>query len=152
MTFTPAAVLTLILQVLGLYVSYQDPGYVDPTVQSEPEQFTFADLRVKETPAELAFFEDCRLYRPRPCPTCHITRAPLTSHCRFCDVCVRQFDHHCQWLNACISARNRRAFVLWLCLAQVYYFLAFVISIVLIVEFDVMVHRSTDVGTSALIL
>ena len=150
LTFTIALILTMLIQVLALYVSYQDPGYVDPTTYTEQKQFSFADLRVQESPDELAFFEDCRLYKPRPCQTCQITKVPLMSHCRFCDVCVKQFDHHCHWINACIGQRNRRAFVLWLCCAQLYYTYTFLVSIILIVQFDVIVHTESSFNPSDL--
>jgi len=35
----------------------------------------------------------------------------MSSHCKYCDQCVLDYDHHCWFTNCCIGARNRRSFV-----------------------------------------
>ncbi|EKF31649.1 hypothetical protein MOQ_004511 [Trypanosoma cruzi marinkellei] len=44
------------------------------------------------------------------CPSCHIVRPPRSSHCRFCDYCVEEFDHHCGVLGSCVAKRTFRFF------------------------------------------
>ncbi|KAM9922030.1 hypothetical protein OXX59_006110 [Metschnikowia pulcherrima] len=52
------------------------------------------------------------------CATCHIWRAPRTSHCAVCNSCVSCHDHHCIFLNNCVGYRNYRYF-LWFLLTSV---------------------------------
>lgn len=51
------------------------------------------------------------------CATCHIWRAPRTSHCGVCNACVLNHDHHCIFLNNCVGYRNYRYFLWFLTLA-----------------------------------
>ncbi|KAK1343997.1 hypothetical protein QTO34_014555 [Cnephaeus nilssonii] len=53
-----------------------------------------------------------KAFRLQWCQKCGFHRPPRTHHCRFCNVCVEDFDHHCQWVNNCIGHRNFRLFML----------------------------------------
>lgn len=33
-----------------------------------------------------------------------------TYHCKYCDVCIRNYDHHCPWTSKCIGGSNIRRF------------------------------------------
>lgn len=60
------------------------------------------------------YFSDSKFAHLRFCGTCHIKRPPKSSHCRYCDNCVLEFDHHCFWVGNCIGARNHGSFIMFL--------------------------------------
>eukprot|EP00408_Alexandrium_pacificum_P005489 CAMPEP_0171226224 /NCGR_PEP_ID=MMETSP0790-20130122/37216_1 /TAXON_ID=2925 /ORGANISM="Alexandrium catenella, Strain OF101" /LENGTH=376 /DNA_ID=CAMNT_0011692289 /DNA_START=78 /DNA_END=1205 /DNA_ORIENTATION=+ len=62
---------------------------------------------------------DSHLRHLRLCSTCKVRRPPRSSHCRYCDNCVLEFDHHCFWVGNCIGARNHKTFVAFLVWAAV---------------------------------
>ncbi|CAJ1993071.1 DHHC palmitoyltransferase [Leishmania donovani] len=75
-----------------------DPGVIPPAPQSQqPTQST--TVMVGGQPVL------CKV-----CTTCHIIRPPRSTHCRFCDVCVEEFDHHCGIIGSCVGKRTFRFF------------------------------------------
>ena len=44
--------------------------------------------------------------KQRFCDTCMIIRPPMSSHCKWCDNCVKRFDHHCNFIGNCIGLRD----------------------------------------------
>ncbi|CAI5469778.1 unnamed protein product [Closterium sp. Yama58-4] len=50
----------------------------------------------------------------RYCITCHVWKAPRTSHCSECGCCMERLDHHCDALGTCIARRNHRFFIAFL--------------------------------------
>ena len=50
------------------------------------------------------------------CDKCRIFRALRAHHCKFCDVCVEEYDHHSQMISNCVGKRNRKRFFLMLTL------------------------------------
>lgn len=75
-----------------------DPGVIPPAPLSEqpsgPASVLVAGKMV-----------ECKV-----CKTCHILRPPRSSHCKFCDVCVEEYDHHCGVLGSCVAKRTFRFF------------------------------------------
>ena len=100
-----------------LYVAFRDAGIINP--------LTFDNIRRDPItrPDFLSHKEDllyqASIYQSRPCSTCSIIRPPLSSHCKYCNTCVMNYDHHCTVLNQCIGARNLRAFTIWILLVFV---------------------------------
>ncbi|GET92774.1 hypothetical protein, conserved [Leishmania tarentolae] len=75
-----------------------DPGIIPPAPQSEqPTQPTTVMVGGKPVLCKV-------------CTTCHILRPPRSTHCRFCDVCVEEFDHHCGIIGSCVGKRTFRFF------------------------------------------
>ncbi|KAG5492676.1 hypothetical protein JKF63_01255 [Porcisia hertigi] len=75
-----------------------DPGVIPPaSLSQQPAQPTTVVVEGRSV--------QCKL-----CTTCHIIRPPQSSHCRFCDVCVEEFDHHCVVLGSCVGKRTFRFF------------------------------------------
>jgi hypothetical protein len=89
----------------------------DETQRNLNEQQMLAHARksskpsVKTQSTAKLIFEQCSLYRERPCKTCNIPRKPRASHCKVCNNCVKGYDHHCTLLNNCVGDRNLRAFI-----------------------------------------
>eukprot|EP01031_Cornospumella_fuschlensis_P031980 gene31980-38668_t len=68
------------------------------------------------------------------CRTCNLYRPPRSKHCRACDNCVRDFDHHCPFTSNCIGLRNRKFFLRFLMSFWAFTLVAFVTSLMLIID------------------
>ncbi|KAK7195713.1 DHHC palmitoyltransferase [Novymonas esmeraldas] len=116
--FTAASLTCLTLSVT------LDPGIIPPAPQSEqPENPTTVMVGGKAV--------ECKV-----CTTCHIIRPPRSSHCRFCDVCVEEFDHHCGILGSCVGKRTFRFFGGFFIITSVLALYVFFRSLVVIVTTD----------------
>ncbi len=40
------------------------------------------------------------------CHKCLTLKAQKAVHCKFCDVCIDNYDHHCVWLGKCIGRKT----------------------------------------------
>ncbi len=56
----------------------------------------------------------------RKCESCNIIRPPKSTHCKFCDNCVLNFDHHCIYVSNCIGFRNHRHFYLFVLIGTIF--------------------------------
>ena len=56
------------------------------------------------------------------CQKCRIFRALRAHHCKFCGVCVEEYDHHSQMISNCVGKRNKKCFLLmlWLGLLTIF--------------------------------
>uniref|UniRef100_A0A670Z4K4 Palmitoyltransferase n=1 Tax=Pseudonaja textilis TaxID=8673 RepID=A0A670Z4K4_PSETE len=54
------------------------------------------------------------------CNNCQLYCLPHTFHCRWCNICVEEFDHHCLWVNNCIGCHNFRFFLLFVFFLTIY--------------------------------
>ncbi|KEG10927.1 DHHC-type zinc finger family protein [Trypanosoma grayi] len=70
------------------------------------------------------------------CPTCHIVRPPRSTHCRFCDYCVEEFDHHCGVLGSCVAKRTFRFFAGFFIFTSVLVFYVGIRSVLALVKMD----------------
>eukprot|EP01091_Cochliopodium_minus_P013428 TRINITY_DN4324_c0_g1_i1.p1 TRINITY_DN4324_c0_g1~~TRINITY_DN4324_c0_g1_i1.p1 ORF type:complete len:623 (+),score=145.83 TRINITY_DN4324_c0_g1_i1:28-1869(+) len=75
-----------------LYLSVQDPGYIDP---QEMKKVKWAEI------SESRFCSYCMIYQPL-----------RSRHCRRCNRCVARFDHHCVFINNCVGSSNHKYFLL----------------------------------------
>ncbi|EPY24617.1 hypothetical protein AGDE_01357 [Angomonas deanei] len=70
------------------------------------------------------------------CKTCNVPRPPRSTHCKFCDVCVEEFDHHCGVLGSCVGKRNFRFFAGYFIITVVLQLYAIIRSIVFLGLYD----------------
>lgn len=99
-----------------LTASFIDPGVIprgDP--EAQPDESKASELNNSSDLSKTGAFriEKVSIYRYRWCQTCKIYRPPKSSHCKFCNFCVRGFDHHCYFLSNCVAIRNFKPFALY---------------------------------------
>jgi hypothetical protein len=130
----PQIGLTFVCTFLILYVSCRDPGFINPAKYDSTNVKAYeANEMDLNTP-----FINSQIYKARYCSTCKITRPPLSSHCKFCNACVINFDHHCTVINQCIGARNHRAFVLCLLFALLQFLYLICLTLLEVIYVDII--------------
>jgi hypothetical protein len=85
--------------VLLLLADTSDPGVIPPARVGDPEP----------QPVTINI-EDVGDVELEVCKTCKIVRPPRSSHCKYADVCVRDYDHTCTIVNSVIAIRTFRWF------------------------------------------
>ena len=73
------------------------------------------------------------LEKARYCRTCKIMRPPNSSHCSFCDNCVRDFDHHCFFIGNCVAERTHKYFVMFLTTGSILIIYTDILSLIQII-------------------
>merc|ERR1712151_423787 len=86
---------------------------------------------------------DSQLRHLRLCATCKVRRPPRSSHCRYCDNCVLDFDHHCFWVGNCIGARNHKTFVAFLVFAGIS---ASLLTLISLMDAILIFHEAMTTG------
>lgn len=76
--------ITLICQFLLVYVALRDPGFINPKTYEASNIKAYEGNPLDTDP----YFNSCNIYQFRHCSTCKIMRPPMSSHCKFCNVCV----------------------------------------------------------------
>lgn len=82
--------LDLILMILSfifcIFTTFKDPGIITPKSHWFSEDFEFDFTKKKEEKNEINF------YLNRFCMLCHQEKPPKASHCKFCNLCIKNFD------------------------------------------------------------
>ncbi|XP_075511189.1 putative protein S-acyltransferase 23 [Primulina tabacum] len=91
--------------------SSKDPGYLKTgmTTQSNASEDPLLNIDLNDSSIWAGNWSQL-------CPTCKIIRPVRSKHCPTCKRCVEQFDHHCPWISNCVGKRNKRDFVVFLCM------------------------------------
>jgi hypothetical protein len=99
--------------ILSFRTVFCDPGFVPPALRYQEDDGSGVqgpNPLVEE--ADPSYTED--MFSLMFCRTCKHLRPKNSSHCKMCDVCVRDFDHHCTVLGCCIGGRNVGSFIAYL--------------------------------------
>ena len=58
------------------------------------------------------------------CDECGLLKIMRSSHCLFCDKCVKKFQLHSDWFNICIGANNELLYAITLFFINLYFFVS----------------------------
>ena len=58
------------------------------------------------------------------CEECGLLKIMRSSHCVFCDKCVKKFQLHSDWFNICIGANNELLYAITLFFINLYFFVS----------------------------
>ena len=58
------------------------------------------------------------------CEECGLIKIMRSSHCYFCDKCVKKFHLHSDWFNICIGANNELLYAITLFFINLYFFVS----------------------------
>ena len=58
------------------------------------------------------------------CEECGLLKIMRSSHCLFCDKCVKKFQLHSDWFNICIGANNELLYAITLFFINLYFFVS----------------------------
>ena len=58
------------------------------------------------------------------CEECGLIKIMRSSHCYFCDKCVKKFHLHSEWFNICIGANNELLYAITLFFINLYFFVS----------------------------
>ena len=114
-----------IIIYLFLNICTKNPGYL---LRNE-SYFQVRETKIKSKKVVQSNIRGF-IKRIKFCETCMVYRPPKTSHCKYCDSCVEEFDHHCFWIGNCVGKNNYHDFFIFLINLLIFDFLKFTISII----------------------
>ena len=79
------------------------------------------------------------------CYKCFVLKTKTSQHCVICNCCYEDFDHHCYWINKCVAKNNFILFIIFLFNTSVYLFIAFIISILGLINVGLLNSESFDI-------
>lgn len=99
--------------ILSCRTVFCDPGFVPPVLREQEDDGSgVQEPNPLLEAADPSYTED--MFSLLFCRTCKHLRPKNGSHCKLCDVCIRDFDHHCTVLGCCIGGRNVGSFIAYL--------------------------------------
>lgn len=120
-------------------VSLLDPGY-----HLRNENYFKTKITKMQFKPIIKIVKNGVIKKLKYCSTCYIYRPPKTSHCKFCNNCVRGFDHHCLWLGNCIGELNYQSFIWFLLFTTVLNAFTIIISLYAIIDLSADIINNNE--------
>ena len=133
-TITPLA-LAISLSIVNVVLLVLTVYYLLQVTTTEPGYHLRNENYFKSITTKLQFKPVVKIVKHgmvetlKYCETCFIYRPPHTSHCKYCNNCVSNFDHHCLWLGNCIGKENYNLFFWFLLFTNLLNVFVFVIAV-----------------------